>query len=561
MLKNLFKFKENKKQAKHPEILEKPVVLSHLTHSIPEHAKGYMLSGYSIALEGWRRGLQLSLKVIFDTPSKTRIPIITLSDGNNVYKFKYTRANTVSKEAITTCVNKELTKKALLDANVETPIGKLFKNTASDQDFIYYANEIGYPVVIKPSNGTGGKGVIGNIQSDEELVEGLQYIKEELKIKECIILEKFYKGQDHRFYVVDGKVVAAYKRDPLSVVGNGKDSIRQLLHLKELERKKNPALMTRPIKIDKETTTLLDRMGYTLDTVLKENERVFLKSKNNVTAGGDAIDMTEKVSPKMKALAISAVKAIPTLSHAGVDLIIDEETDNGAVIEINSRPHITAHLFPAAGTSRDVPSALIDYFFPETKNYNREGRANLYFDFDTIFENTYLKGNMEEVIVPSIPGDIVLKRYNLTLLEKTDSFTRWLQLTSKKNKVSGHAKLINKTLSIVLAGTESDIATLLSQINKKIKDYKGSPSLIEKKRTTPVKQGFFIDELSSQESVELELPPSYQSDVERLIQAVYDTNNNGSRRITSDEEFEVLRAQLKNVQNELEAYKEKYGEL
>lgn len=302
-------------------------------------------------------------------------------------------------------------------------------------------------------------------------------------------------------------------------------------------------------------------MGYNLDTILKDGEKVFLKSKNNVTAGGDAIDMTDRISPEMKELAISALKAIPTLTHAGVDLIIDEKTNSGAVIEINSRPHITAHLYPSFGDSRDVPSALIDYFFPETVGYSRENRSNLFFDFDTIYELTYLNGNVTEVLVPNIPGDIILKRFTLTIPQKKILFRKWLQLRAKRLQVSGHVKSVSGQLSIVLAGTEKDVNTLIELIEKKLKSYDFKTEFVEKKRTSPVRQGFFNITKELEEPVELPIPKNYHSDVNRLIQAVYDTNNNHSQPKPTEDEFDILKSQLNVLQKQLNQYKQKYGEL
>ncbi|WP_062050282.1 ATP-grasp domain-containing protein [Bacillus sp. JCM 19034] len=533
--------------------------LPHLDKSIPSTAEGYLLSGYSIALEGWRRGLNMSIKVIFDSISKTRIPIFTLSNDTNSYTFKYTRADSVSKEAILTCVNKELTKKALLDANVSVPFGETIENETPLREIIKEAKKIGYPVVVKPTNGTGGKGVIANIQNDQELKDALNYIQKDLKISSDLIIEKFQSGYDYRCYVVDDKVVASYKREPLHIIGNGKDSIKQLLEQKNKQRLTNPALKTRPLKVDKETDLLLARIGYDLNSIPKEGQKVYLKSKNNVTSGGEAIDMTDQLSDKMKKLAVDAVKAIPTLTHAGVDLIIDEKNDTGVVLEINSRPHITAHLYPARGKSRDVPSALIDYFFPETVGYDRQKRSNLYFDFDQVLQTTYLSGNIKEIKVNNIPGDIILKRYNLYISENKLSFAKWLQLQATRNHVSGHIKSINNYYSIVFAGTDSSIKKLVSLIEKKAKSYKGF-KLEEKVRKTPVKQGFHI--ISSTKTVvsETPVPSNYNSDVNQLIEAIKQSNREEIRNPTNLE-FETLKSQLQKVQIELEEYKAVFGEL
>ncbi|GAE32766.1 ATP-grasp domain-containing protein [Alkalihalobacillus hemicellulosilyticus] len=534
--------------------------LSHLAKSIPSSAEGYLLSGYSIALEGWRRGLDLSMKVIFEKNSKTRVPIFTLSNDKQSYTFKYTRANTVSGEAISICVNKELTKKVLNEAKVPTPLGTIVSNEVPTRKIISIAKKIGYPIVIKPSDGTGGKGVIANIKSNQELKEAIDYIKKDLKLTSAIIIEKFQTGYDYRCYVIDNKVVAAYKRESLYIIGNGKSTIKQLLEQKEQHRRSNPVLKKRSLRIDKETDLLLSRLGYDFNSVPPKGEKVYLKSKNNVTSGGEATDMTDKISENIKKLAIDAVNAIPTLTHAGVDMIIDEDNDKGVVLEINSRPHITAHLYPSFGEPRDVPSALIDYFFPETIGYNRNQRANLYFDFDQVLETTYFNGSIDEIQIPNIPGDIHLSRYNLYLSEKKDIFSKWLQLQATRNHISGHIKSFNNHLSIVLAGTEKDVQALLSLIHQKAQKYKGF-KLEEKVRNTPVKQGFYIINSSTNPKSDTPVPLNYKSDVNQLIEAIYKTNNMQETKKPTNIEYDVLKSQLQNATAELNTYKKIFGEL
>lgn len=107
--------------------------LKHLDKSLPEKAKGYMMSGYSIALEGWRRGLELSMKVIYSKSTNIRVPVFTLSNGKLSYTFHYTRANVMEKESIRICINKNKTKKLLSNSGIVVPKGQLFKEDASVQ--------------------------------------------------------------------------------------------------------------------------------------------------------------------------------------------------------------------------------------------------------------------------------------------------------------------------------------------------------------------------------------------------------------------------------------------
>src|SRR5699024_10461822 len=125
-----------------------------------EEAFGYTVSMYSVALEGWRRGL--TLKFINNNRKKAHINY-KLSYKGKEHRFTVERGDAVPKSAIKICVDKDLTKEYIQKANVPTPKGKAFTANTPDKEIITYANELGYPLVIKPTDGTGGSGVIENI--------------------------------------------------------------------------------------------------------------------------------------------------------------------------------------------------------------------------------------------------------------------------------------------------------------------------------------------------------------------------------------------------------------
>src|SRR5699024_3114314 len=165
--------------------------------------------------------------------------------------------------------------------------------------------------------------------------------------------------------------------------GDGKHTINQLIHRKNKIRQTNPHLTSRLIKVDREVVLLLKRSGHTLKSIPKKGERVFLRTKSNLSAGGDSIDKTEDLTPELKKIVIDAGKAIPGLAHYGVDMIVDLERNTGTILEVNARPGIGGHMFPVEGKPRDFAKEIIDYYFPETKN---RVRSPLFFDFDSIIE-------------------------------------------------------------------------------------------------------------------------------------------------------------------------------
>lgn len=466
--------------------------LAHLTNCIPKHANNYMLSTYSIILEAWRRGLSISIRIVLEASGSIE-PYYTISDGKKTHQFSVTRGDLVSVEAKNLTKDKRTTKEYLMRNNVPTPIGSDFDETVPDSAIIEYANKLGYPVVIKPVNGTGGKGVIANIKDEQELAEALELVRIKLKYPK-IILEQYFEGEDYRLYVLDGKVIGVLKRIRANVIGNGKDTIKTLIDAKNKERMKSPALSNRPIKVDRETRTLLKRSNYTLDTVLPDGEVFYLKTKNNVSAGGDSVDLTDEVSDRIKSIAIEAANSFPSLPHCGLDMIVDEENDKGAVIELNSRAHITQHLFPMYGKARDIPSAIVDYYFPETRGYNREESSQLYLDYDFIYD-ACLSRVAQEINLPKKPeSPIKLTRYLLTNCKYSERFAKRVKRIAYNHWVSGYIKpLSNGKISIIVGGNQKKLEQFEKSLRTVAPKFFPNVEITEKNRKTPIKHGFHIE--------------------------------------------------------------------
>src|SRR5690625_4879964 len=217
--------------------------LPHLKDSVPKDVQGLKVTSYSIALEGWRRGLILKYYNRRRNPLRIRY---SLSDGEKEIIFAGSRGSPVSNEAVKICIDKYLTKKYLKEANVPTPEGALFNSEHSKDEILSYAKELGYPLVVKPVDGSGGKGVIANIRTEQELLDALSIVRDDMKF-EKIIVEEYFEGTDYRIYVIGDKVVAAFDRIPANVIGDGKNTIAKLLEWKIEERKRNQGLNIRPI--------------------------------------------------------------------------------------------------------------------------------------------------------------------------------------------------------------------------------------------------------------------------------------------------------------------------
>lgn len=432
--------------------------LDHLTTNVVQNTKKNTLCMYSLALEGWRRGLTLR----FFGNKNIRF---SLSSNQRTHKFNRSRGDKVPIDAVKTCIDKNKTKQVLSNKGVPVPEGtRFFINETSDDEIVSYANSIGFPVVVKPTSGSLGNGVMANLENEKDLKEALHYVTRVLNYND-IIIEKQIPGGDFRLYVVGDKVAGAINRIPANIIGDGENSIEQLIEMKNKLREKNPFLSHGLIKVDNEVRNYINKAGYTLKSVPKNEEQIFLRSKSNAAAGGDTIDVTHNLSSKIKRDAVEAAKAIPGLVQCGVDMIIDNidsvEHSKDVVIEINSRAELGIHLYPLEGEARDIPAEIIDFYFPETVNLENENRkSNFYFNFEEIL--TSLDSNsIKEVEISPVPHNIVKKRWVITGKVQGVWFRKWIQNKAKELNLHGHARnLKSGNVVVIVAGKKESVEEL-----------------------------------------------------------------------------------------------------
>lgn len=397
--------------------------LPHLHDEFVSEANGTLLDAYVVALEGWRRGLTLrwhvkdsekfkDMKTWFvDNPGL----LFSLSSDEKTHYFFRSRGDLVTNEAVEIGSDKAKTKQIFRDKGIPTPEGKFFSEAETDEQILAYAQQLGYPVVLKPTDGSFGKGVVANITSDGEMTYSIDYVRHELGYKD-VIVEKYIPGEDLRLYVVNNEVVGAIKRIPPHVIGDGINSIEALIELKNEERRLSPRLSSCLIETNKELIDYVGRHGYTLNTVPEKGECVFLSERANISLGGDPVDVFDELSNEIKEIAVKALKAVPGLVHGAVDILLykDEETneERGYVIELNPTSQLGGILYPVKGKARDVPAAIIDYYFPETKG-RRLDNEKIYFDLFDVLEPLQSRQAHVSTVTPSPQGKIHAKKYTV----------------------------------------------------------------------------------------------------------------------------------------------------
>lgn len=264
---------------------------------------------------------------------------------------------------------KEVTSRLLRSKGHSAPENTVFNKNDLERAW-NWAKPI-LPVVLKPYNGIMGRLVFVNINNYQEFKECFNKIIDK---HDDVLIEEFIEGNEYRFTYVNNQIVGIARRIPANVVGDGKNTIKQLVQLKNEERelRKNP--IHKKIKLDKESERVLSRQGYSFDNVPNKGEMVFLRENSNVSTGGDAVDVTDKIDVTIKEGVRKAIRSIPGLRVCGVDVIIND--DGYYIIEINEHPMLSMHHFPWIGEPRDVISKVIDGMFPETVNNNNDESVN-----------------------------------------------------------------------------------------------------------------------------------------------------------------------------------------
>jgi cyanophycin synthetase len=245
---------------------------------------------------------------------------------------------------------------------------------ASLAEALQLAQEIGYPVVLKPVAGHKGMGVTAGIQTPEELAFAYEVAVAALSPEEPIrlILEKHLQGTDFRLLCVGGRFVAATERRPASVTGDGRSTIGQLIEQanRDPARWDTPTSPLGPIQWDEAMERFLAEQGLTVDSVLEPGRTVYLRKVSNLSAGGVSRDVTATVHPDNVVLAQTIAQQF-SLVCLGIDVIapsLERSWKEGSlgIIEINAAPGVLMHQKPAIGAGVDVPGAILDHLFPKT---------------------------------------------------------------------------------------------------------------------------------------------------------------------------------------------------
>jgi len=262
--------------------------------------------------------------------------------------------------AVNIAIDKVKTANLLRQVGIPVPEQRRVRN---QEEAISAARRIGYPVVVKPVDGMKGKGVSVRLTSEDAVASAYREAAAVTKSK-FVLVESFITGSDYRLLVADGQLVAASLRVPGQVVGNGRDTISDLLAATNSDPKRRVK-----ISVDFDARRMLEEQGFALDSIPDDGHIVLLRSKANLSAGGTSIGVTEQVHPDNRIAAVSAAAALQ-LDVAGIDFITADisrsyKETGGAICEVNSDPMVMElHVNPTSGSPVAVAPYMLDMLFP-----------------------------------------------------------------------------------------------------------------------------------------------------------------------------------------------------
>ena len=317
-----------------------------------------------------------STACIVDAAIDRKIPSLRLNDGNLVqlgYGAKQRRvwtAETDQTSAIAESIagDKELTKSLLASCGIPVPEGRVADSAA---DAWEAANDIGLPVVVKPSDGNHGRGVSTNLTTQAE-------IEAAWELADCegseVIVERFIRGNEHRLLVIGGKLIAAARGESAYITADGKSTIADLINTQLNSDPRRGSGEDCPLNLlliddaDDPGVILLElsRQGYTTESIPPAGKQVLIQRHGNV-----AFDVTDLVHPSVAATATLAARVVG-LDIAGIDLVAEDISkplaeQGAAIVEVNAGPGLLMHLKPASGVPRPVGRAIVDHLFAETE--------------------------------------------------------------------------------------------------------------------------------------------------------------------------------------------------
>lgn len=333
--------------------------------------KPYQLAGF--------RSMELSTQILLFDAIQKGLAVNVLDEEDQFVQLsadqhiEYVKnANMTSKDtyiAPLLMANKTVTKKVLAQAGFVVPAGGEY--VTEEQAFAAYHEFSDHGFVVKPKTTNYGVG-ISIFKETPDFADFQAAVRLAFAEDDAILIEEFLPGTEYRFFVIDDQVKAIMLRVPANVIGDGQQSIRELVAKKNTDplRGTNHRAPLEYIQLGEIEELMLKAQGYLPTSIPAEGVTVYLRENSNVSTGGDSIDVTEDLHDDYKQVAVAAVKAIGAVI-SGIDFIIPDKSQPASnpgaygIIEANFNPAMHMHVFPYSGTGRRLTMDVLRLLFPE----------------------------------------------------------------------------------------------------------------------------------------------------------------------------------------------------
>lgn len=313
-----------------------------------------------------------STGAIVNAARRRRIPVLRLIEKDSLVQLGYgvhqkriqaSETSNTSSIAVSMCQEKALTNQMLRAVGVPVPDGR---TVTSAEDAWEAAQYVGLPVVVKPEDGNQGKGVSVRLTTEEEVHIAYAIAAAYGRV----LVERYVEGDDYRLLVVNGSLVAAARRDPAHVIGDGVHTVAELVEIVNLDpqRRSGHSSTLTKLKLDEAAILVLHQQGMTHESIPDAGQMVRLRTNANLSTGGTATDVTDEVHPHNARMAELAAQ-IMAMDVAGIDVLCHDITrplheQGGGIVEVNAAPGLRMHIAPTVGQSRDVGAPIVDSLYP-----------------------------------------------------------------------------------------------------------------------------------------------------------------------------------------------------
>ncbi len=326
-----------------------------------------------------RRSLGPSTQALAEAARRRRIPVRRLNEqsllqlgwGSRQRRLQASITGNTSHLAVEAAGDKAMAKALLTGFGLPVPRGEVVQTIQAAQAAVA---RLRGPAVLKPLNGNHGRGVTVGVAKPEEVAAAFEVAA---RISRRVIVEEQYVGRDYRALVVGGKLVAVAERRPPEVVGDGKQTLAELIAALNADPRRGEGhekVMTR-VRTGPVLDAFLARQGLTVESIPEKGQVVAVAATANLSTGGSAIDRTDVIHPSNRRICEGAARAIG-LDVAGIDFLCPDitrsvEETGGGIVEVNAAPGLRMHLHPSEGTPRDVAAPIIEMLYP------RDSRARI----------------------------------------------------------------------------------------------------------------------------------------------------------------------------------------